>query len=312
MVAALGSARFATEALACDSSSCALVTRGSNGLLPKHAFRLDLSFRYTDDADGFSGSQSFEPIYRPKVELELGRLIPAFHRELGGHESFLQLDLAYGLGAGTTLLLSAPVFSERSYLIAHGNIAQEYGTRGVGDLLVGVRQSLGLRGLVGGFSAKLPTGRHRLGGDVGETILDPTLQPGSGSWDFVTSLQYSGNAPWRIGWSLAGSYQVNTRNDLGYRFGNLGLLAATAHRPVAGPLDASFQVKFVDEARHQFLGAGVPSTGSRILYLTPGLSLRLPDRTAFYGVFQIPARRSVNETQLAPSAAFLVGVSKTF
>jgi hypothetical protein len=311
-VATVGSALVVTEAVACDSSSCSLVTRGGNGLLAKHAFRLDLSFRYTDEADGFSGNRSFEPIYRPKVELELGLVYPAFHREIGGHESFLQLDLAYGLGTGTTLLASAPLFSERSYLIAHGGLAQEYGTRGFGDVLVGVRQSLGLRGLVGGFSVKLPTARYRFGGDFDGTILDPTLQPGSGSWDFVSSLQYGGRAPFRIEWSLAGSYQVNTRNDLGYRFGNLGLLAATAHRPVAGPLEASFQLKFVDEARHQFLGEGVPSTGSRIFYLTPGLSLRLPDRTSFYGRFQIPSHRSVNETQLAPSAAFLVGVSKTF
>jgi hypothetical protein len=36
-------------ALACDSSSCALLTRGQNGTLAKGVFRLDLSFRYTDE-----------------------------------------------------------------------------------------------------------------------------------------------------------------------------------------------------------------------------------------------------------------------
>jgi len=168
-------------------------------------------------------------------------------------------------------------------------------------------------GLVGGLSVKLPSARHRIGGDFDGSILDPTLQPGSGSWDFVSTLQYAGHiAPWLVDWSLSGSYQVNTTNDLGYRFGDLTVAAANASRTLKGPLAASLQIKFVHEARHAFLGEGVPSTGSSTLYVTPGLRLRLPDQTSLYGLVQLPPYRYVNETQLAVRAAFLVGVSKTF
>ncbi len=250
----LAFALAAGEATACDSSSCALVTRGQGGLLAKRAFRIDVSYRYTDDAVLLDGSSPAERVYRPKVALETGRIWPAFHRELGGHDSFLQLDLAYGLASRTTLLASVPVLADRSYSIAHAGIQQDYGTRGFGDALFGVRQAI-VGGLVGGLSVKLPSARHRIGGDFDGTILDPTLQPGSGSWDFVSGLQYAGHvAPWLVDWSLTGSYQVNTGNHLG----------------------------------------------------------RLPDQASLYGLLQLVPYRYVNETQLAPRAAFLVGVSKTF
>jgi hypothetical protein len=175
-----------------------------------------------------------------------------------------------------------------------------------------VRHAL-LGPLVAGFSVKLPSARHRIDGDFDGSILDPTLQPGSGSWDFVGSLQYGGQiAPWLVDWSLAASYQVNTPNDLDYRFGNLGLLAASASRTVAGPLAVSLQTKVVHEDRHTFLGEGVPSTGSLYVYLTPGLRLRLPDRASMYALVQLVPYRHVNEMQIAPRAAVLVGVSKTF
>jgi hypothetical protein len=309
---ALAFALVSGDAGACDSSSCSLVTRGQGGVLAKKAFRIDFSYRYTDDAVFLDGSSAAEHVYRPKVALEQGRIWPEFHRELGGHDSFLQLDLAYGLASRTTLLASVPVLADRSYAIAHAGIQQDYGTTGFGDALVGVRQVIA-GSLVGGFSIKLPSARHHIAGDFDGSILDPTLQPGSGSWDFVSTLQYAGTiAPWLVDWSVAGSYQVNTANDLGYRFGDLTVAAASASRTLKGPLAATLQIKFVHEARHTFLGEGVPSTGSSIFYVTPGLRVRLPDQTSLYGIVQLPPYRYVNETQLAVRAAFLVGVSKTF
>jgi hypothetical protein len=44
------------DAFACDSTGCLLVTRSAGGLLPRRTFRLDLSFRATDDSQLMSGS----------------------------------------------------------------------------------------------------------------------------------------------------------------------------------------------------------------------------------------------------------------
>jgi hypothetical protein len=192
------------------------------------------------------------------VALEQGRIWPEFHRELGGHDSFLQLDLAYGVASRTTLLASVPVLADRSYAIAHAGIQQDYGTTGFGDALVGVRQVIA-GGLVGGLSVKLPSARHRIGGDFDGSILDPTLQPGSGSWDFVSTLQYAGHiAPWLMDWSLSGSYQINTKNDLGYRFGNLAL--AFVGFGIARDFDYGFAKRLMLAAPHRsgiLLGYGL-------------------------------------------------------
>ncbi|PYQ18241.1 MAG: hypothetical protein DMF81_25475, partial [Acidobacteria bacterium] len=51
-LAAGGSAR---PAAACDSASCALLTRGP-GVVPKGEWVVDLSFRYTDEGQPLLGS----------------------------------------------------------------------------------------------------------------------------------------------------------------------------------------------------------------------------------------------------------------
>ena len=297
----------------CDTASCSLVSRGQNGLVSKGDLRVDLSYRYTDEAVPLAGGESTAQVYRPKVAFEQGILWPQFHEEIDGHEAFLQADLAYGLTNRTTLLASLPLLADRSSTVAHIGIpAADYGTTGFGDLLFGVRQGIPW-GLVGGVSVKLPNAGYRQEGDFDGSILDPTLQPGSGAWGYVASLQRGGRISRAIvDWSVAASYQLNTENGLDYRFGDIGLVAVGASSPVWGPLSASFQVKFVHEARHQYRGEDVPSTGSRFLYLSPGLRVHLPDRSVLYALVQFLPYRYVNETQLAPHVAFLGGIQKTF
>jgi hypothetical protein len=304
---------FAVTAYTCDSSSCALVTRGLIGLMPKRALRVDFSFRYTDDGRGMEGSQKADEVLRPKIVFETGQVIPGVHQDIRGSDTFVQLDAAYGLASRTTLVASLPLLAQRSHEISHFGFQGEYGGNGFGDALIGVRQGFGPRGLVGGFSVKLPLGRHRDGVDYDGGILDPTLQPGSGSFDFVPSLQYSGRAlSLKTDWSVTGFWGLTTTNDLGYRFGNQVVAAATVSRVIHRPLTASLQVKYAWNAASEYQGQVVASTGATYVYLTPGLSARLPGSGAVYGLLLIPVYRYVNDEQLAASVAFLIGVSKTF
>jgi hypothetical protein len=48
-------------ARACDSRSCALVTRGAAGTLPRGALRIDLSFRYADQTRAFVNEEQLTP-----------------------------------------------------------------------------------------------------------------------------------------------------------------------------------------------------------------------------------------------------------
>lgn len=313
----LGLSLAAGPVQACDSATCLLITRGQNGVLPKGALRFDFSFRQTDQTLLLRGSEEVGQVFRPKVDFENGRVRPGYHDELGGRERFLQVDAAYGLGARTSLLASFPFLAHRAFDIGHPPVLRErYTTTGNGDVLLGVRHALKTspRGsLVGGVSLKVPTGRYRIvsparAADFG--ILDPTLQPGSGSVDVVGSLQYTWNMA-GFGWGFSGSYQANAKNELGYRFGDDAIVSLTMSRALTKRLSPSLQLKAFHKGRSTFLGEEVLSSGSRIVYVLPGLSVNLWKKVSVYGYAPIPVYRYVNEAQLAPRPSFVLGASKT-
>lgn len=75
-----------------------------------------------------------------------------------------------------------------------------------------IKQTITINGGV-----KLPTGAtHKTSN--GER-LSPTMQPGSGSFDFVANLFYSIRYR-KAGFTADASYKINTTNKDGYRFGN--------------------------------------------------------------------------------------------
>lgn len=290
-----------------------MLTRGENSLVPRKGLRLDLSFGYADQGRLQQGSREVDAVFRPRIFLERQTIFPAFHRDLDGYDRVLQLDVTYGLSTRLNLTTSLPLALWHAHDVAHGNVAQEYGTTGLGDALVGFRGAFGPRGLVGGASIKLPTGRYRIGGEFGGGIQDPTLQPGTGSVDFVGSGQYSWRSDFlRLRCSVSGSYQLTTTNDLEYRFGNQTIVAAGVARPLSTQLSASLQVKLFHQDRNQFLGEGVPSTGSTTVYVTPGLRVNGPRNVSIYAFVLLTPYSYVNEAQLAPRVGVLAGLSKVF
>ncbi|HXK08710.1 MAG TPA: transporter [Vicinamibacteria bacterium] len=300
-------------ASACDSASCSLLTRGANGLLPKKKVRFDLSFGYTDKALLLDGSHPVDSVYRPRIFFEHQAIVPGFHRDIDGYDRVLQGDLTYGLSPRLNLQASVPLVVWHTHEVAHGSYAQEYGTVGFGDVLLGARWSMRPRRLVAGFSVKLPTGRYDIGGEFGGGIQDPILQPGTGAFDFVGLLRYS----WRaqglgLDCTFAGSYQATTTNPLAYRFGNQAIATATAARPLTSAITASLQAKLYHQDRSLYLGQGVPSTGGTFVYITPGLNVRAARGFTMYAYLLLVPYRYVNEAQLGPRAAVLTGVSKMF
>ena len=303
-----------TPAPACDSTCCLMLTRGGSGLLRRGGFLIDFSFRTTDMSAKLAGSDSTAQVVRPKVLLEEGRLIPGYHEDLRGTDSFLQMDAAYGLLASTTVFASIPLLSHRTYDIGHGGAQTAYDVRGIGDLVIGARQGLvrsPQHSLVASVGFKLRTGKSDTIDEYDSTILDPTLQSGTGSNGFIGTLTWSMVAPGKTELGLSASYQANTTNSYEYRFGNLAIAAATLSRPIGGFVP-SLQLKLVDQARSIFVDAGVPSTGATTLYLNAGLRYRTPEGLALYTHVLVPVYRYVNDAQLAPRYSLLFGLSKAF
>jgi hypothetical protein len=337
----------APRADACDSSSCAILTRGGLGTLTKGAFAVDFSFRYTDEGKGLAGSSSTEDVVLPRIDFDGQRLLPGFHREIDGTNNALQADVSYGVTSRLSAFVSLPLFTRKSYLHTHlgshvveptdpqvptpedphghgpapagAAIPLPYASDGFGDTQVGARYALwggASQRLSAGFAVKLPTGESELPNTYDGGLHDPTLQPGTGSLDYILSALYArGGAP--VQWAASASHQLATANDLGYSFGDETILGVSVTRTLRAAssrasVGASVQVKAHFRGRSTYLDAPVPSTGSRMVILSPGLRVTTPGGLGFYAYVQVPVYRHVNDAQLAMRASLLTGVSKGF
>jgi hypothetical protein len=259
-------------------------------------------------------------VIRPKIDFEDGIVRPGYHQDLGGTSRFLQLDLAYGLTGHTTLVASAPLFTHRSYEIGHlFTLTENYKTTGIGDTLVAVRHALIAEpsfSLVASAGLEMPTGDYRLVASTGlfdVGILDPMLQPGSGSWDVLLSAQASKRLTTSgIDMTGAFSYQINTTNPLDYSFGDDLIASLGTAYPFGSRVRGSLQAKWAHRGRSAYKGEGVASTGGDVLYVIPGLSVTAVSKLSVYLYMLVPTYRYVNETQLAPRLSVVLGMARQF
>jgi hypothetical protein len=210
--------------------------------------------------------------------------------------------------------------TDRSYDIGHPPVLTEnYKTSGIGDTLVSVRHALIASpsfSLVASAGLEMPTGEYRLIApaalfDIG--VLDPMLQPGSGSWDVLMSAQGSRRIS-KGGLDLTGalSYQMNTTNPLEYSYGDDAIASLTLGGPIGARVHASLGLKSVHRGRSEYRDAPVSSTGGTIVYAIPGLVTSLPGRVSAYLFLPVPVYRYVNETQIAPRLSLVAGFARTF
>ena len=346
LAAALAVCVGARAAGACDSASCVLVTRGQDNV-SKGVFSVDLSFRYSDESKRLLGSSTADDVVIPRIDFDGQRLLPGFHRELSGDANSLQADLAYGLTSRLTLQASLPLFTRKAYAHAHlpvtvppatpgsgpvpdeghGHggpatavpIDRDYTTDGFGDTLLGASYAVwgaGASRLTAAAALKLPTGQWQVPNRYDGGLHDPMLQPGTGSFGYLLAALYSHGGA-RTSWAASGSYQIATANDLQYSFGDesiLGLGVTRALRPVQSRtmIAASVQVKAHFRGRSTYLDAAVPSTGGRMVILSPGLRLTTGGGLGVYAYLQLPVYSYVNDVQLTTRSSILTGITKGF
>jgi hypothetical protein len=283
--------------------------RTAGEILPVGRWNVGVSYRYSDLSAKRAGSVAVDEVRRPYVSLADGIVYPGFHDDYRNTEQFVQLDLAYGLGRNSTAYLSSTLVADRFTQGGDEVCFNPYGARGLGDLVVGLRHRGGPSRLpfVVGAGMKIPTGSSAVPERIGDAVLEPMVQPGSGSWDPILSLSA---APSRY-LSLSLSHQATGTNEFGYRFGNETVVAATSTRRIARSLTGTLQVRSVFRGRSQLGAERIASTGGFGFYLSPGLNVSLRGMNA-YVLPTIPLYRHVNEAQLAMRGAVLVGVSRSF
>lgn len=162
------------------------------------------------------------------------------------------------------------------------------------------------------FGIKLPTGDYRVANADG-TAAERSLQPGTGSTDAVLGGYFSGpgmkpDASW-FAQALV-QQAVKTKDD--FRPGTQYQLNLGYRQPVTGSLELMLQVNALVKARDTGLNAEPDLSGSKTVYLSPGLNYSITRDVQAYGFLQLPIYRYVNGTQLSADWAAVAGVSMRF
>ncbi len=305
----------------CGSAACFLVTQSERSLASQGVFRVDLSFRYVDQTRKLEGSHGTLEVLVPAIDFEDKTIVPDHHREISTRNTTLEVAAAYGVTARLTIFGIAPLLVDKGHEhFDDVGTPQEHftnadGTRGFGDIALGARYAFIVRAddmLLASLSAKLPTGPYKLLDSDG-AINEPTIQPGTGSFDGTLAVQYVHHAfPSSREWFASGSYRANGRNSLDYRLGDDAIVSAGLEDGSGRRWTWSVQMNARHARRDDYLGMGVPSTGSRSLTVTPGVRFRASSGTEIYGYLQVPVYQRENEAQLAPRAGFVLGVARSF
>lgn len=305
----------------CGSINCFLVTGTQEEIASEGKVVLDVSYRYIVQDKKLDGTDSVGEVLTPKVDFENEEIEADHHREVSTQNTLLELDLAWGATSRLTFGVSLPLINERDHEhFDEVGTPEEFftnddGTSGFGDVRFSGRYALLVKSndlLVGGLALKLPTGQYKLLDSEGE-INEPTIQPGTGSWDAIAAIH------WTHQWGsphfesfVAASRKMNSENDLDYRMGTECILSAGANWSPGDKVIWMLQVNGRRTAHDKYLDDLVTSTGATFVNLTPGLRIRMSASSSLYAFAQLPVYQNVNDPQLAPRTGLLMGVSTTF
>lgn len=313
----------------CGSGNCFLVTGAGGGISSPGQMTLDISYRYIPMDDFQRGSSSTREVLTPKIDFENRRIENPHHREVRTINELMQVDIVYGVSERFTLQLALPLMNDRTH--AHydgvtsaatpGTFTRQDGASGMGDIRLTGKYApviLTRHLLIVGGGIKFPTGEYKLLNSEG-SINEPTVQPGTGSYDFLFSLFYDYQIiPHKLDTFFSGSYQLSTENDLDYEFGDQSLLSIGFNYllETERKVTLSTQINYRHTERDDFDTVtgrqGVPSTGGDWVNFTPGIRVQASDYLSLYSFLQLPVYQYVNEANLVPRYGLVLGASYTF
>jgi hypothetical protein len=305
----------------CGSASCFLVTHAEEGVEEAGSFQVSMSYQYVDQTKKLRGSSSTDEVLVPAIDFADQVIEPDHHLEISTRNTMLLMNLAYGVTARLSVFGNFPLVVSKAH--EHYDdvgtpdefFTNNDGTAGVGDVLLGARYALLVKAndlLLGTASIKLPTGPYKLL-DTDGAINEPTIQPGTGSYDGVISLYYAKHLfPSSFEWFVSASQRFNGRNSLEYQIGNETVVSGGFNYAHGERWVYSLQLNARHAGRDDYLGQGVPSTGSDAVTLSPGIRFGPGKGLELYGYVQIPVYQDVNEAQLAPRFGAVVGFTKRF
>jgi hypothetical protein len=215
--------------------------------------------------------------------------------------------------------LTLPWVERRHTTIAEGDSAiSSSRSDGVGDVRVIARYTGLSEGRDWGlqFGLKLPTGdSHGVrfdGGPQQGEMLDRGLQSGTGSTDLLVGAFKFGAFSETADWFGQALLQIPVSADRAFKPGvGANLTAGVRYRGFESVVP-QLQVNSRIERRETGSEADTPNSGATLVYLSPGATFNVTQRTSVYLFGQVPVYQRVNGYQLEPRWSVSAGVHAAF
>ncbi len=265
---------------------------------------------------------SHEYIYQNQIFVGSGKAfvgaIPEHHDEVSTINQITNLSLGYSFTDYLTFNVNLPFIQREHTHIDNEEdeaVPESWNFSEIGDLnLISnislfkneeARSSLNLN-----TGIKLPTGITDIKNSEGEEA-DITLQPGSGSVDYIVGATYTQNLSSVPVLSDSGfselplilniNYRINNKGTDDYKFGNvLFIHLSTAYRFVERlSFLMQVNVKLQDKADAGTTNEPEENTGGQWVFLSPGLKFHIFDNLSLSSYIQIPLYQNYNGIQQA-------------
>lgn len=298
----------------CGQAFCSINTNWhAQGVWTEPGLRLDLQYQFIDQ----------DQLRRGSHDASVGD-VERHHDELRTINRNWLGTLDYAIDPRWGISVTLPVTSRsHSHIHNHhehdGSVAHEtdsWNFSRIGDMrVVGRYQFMGdgLSPSAGvNFGFKLPTGSHKVDNADGQRA-ERSLQPGTGTTDAIVSAWY--RLPLADGDSalfaqVTAQMAIDQRD--GFRPGNQYGVDVGWQRQLAPQWAAFVQANFQLRSRDRGVEAEPEDSGSRKLFLSPGLSYAIARDFQVYAFAQLPIHQHVNGVQLTSDWAAMLGVSKSF
>ncbi len=302
-------------AAACSSCGCTLGTEWvSEGYTASSGLRLDLRYDYINQDELRTGTHTASAA---DIQHALGAGT-AQETQRYTLTRFYTVALDYGFNRDWGVNVQVPMLRRTHGTLAEGDAQPSFSSKsGIGDVsIVGRYQgifddrSFGVQ-----LGVKLPTGAFDQAfseGPQAGALLDRGLQLGTGTTDAIAGVYHF--AAFSRDWDHFEQLQIKVPLNERENFKPGSQLSANLGFRYVGwrSVVPQLQLNFKAEGRESGAEADRPNSGSREIYLSPGLGWQPAKAIWVYGFVQLPVYRDYDGLQLAPHYSVTTGLRYAF
>ena len=299
----------AGNAEACSTCGCTLNTDlGNQGVQGGTGWRFDFRYDLVDQTQLRDGSQAITVSIPEPYEVE--------RRTRNAYYDF-GIDYGFDRSWGINVLMPFTGRFHSTYDAGDTQLSTSDYSHDLGDLRI-IGRYTGFEpdmstGIL--FGLKLPTGstdaKFVSGPDQG-MLVDPTLQPGSGTTDALLGVYHFGEFGPYLGWFSQAIYEHALEEHAGFKPGDTFNLNAGLRLYVSDSVIPQLQLNYQIRSRDSGTAADPDNAGGRVLYLSPGVTFALDSGWHGFLFVQVPLHQYVNGLQLTPTRIYSIGISRSF